>query len=189
MTVFTHNNSILLRANTNNTSLISKLNDNKYIRQLAPKENWNKAFKNFRTELDWILSIAIVVVSLLLFYVMKFKSLQLYTLPLLTGLAVGVVGNYLITGYFNLFTTLACFMILGLGADYAIFSYHSDKRTYPKVVTALLVACLTTLLSFGLLSFSDTRLVASLGVVLTFGLGTTFICCVLFKCVTEKEES
>lgn len=189
LTVFTHNNSILLRANTNNTSLISKLNDNKYIRQLAPKENWNKAFKNFRTELDWILSIAIVVVSLLLFYVMKFKSLQLYTLPLLTGLAVGVVGNYLITGYFNLFTTLACFMILGLGADYAIFSYHSDKRTYPKVVTALLVACLTTLLSFGLLSFSDTRLVASLGVVLTFGLGTTFICCVLFKCVTEKEES
>jgi predicted exporter len=187
--VFTYNNSILLRANTNNTSLINKLIDNKYIRQLAPKENWNKAFKSFRTELDWILGVAIVVVSLLLFYVMKFKSLQLYTLSLLTGLSVGVVGNYFITGYFNLFTTLACFMILGLGADYAIFSYHSDKKTYPKVVTALFVACLTTLLSFGLLSLSDTRLVASLGIVLTFGLGTTYICCVLYKCVTEKEES
>lgn len=82
----------------------------------------------------------------------------------------------------NLFTMLALWLVLGLGIDYGIFLRHGLDNRPTAILSVTLSAC-TTLLAFGLLSFSATPFIRSIGVTLLCAITLSWLF-VLFSCLT-----
>lgn len=72
----------------------------------------------------------------------------------------------------NLFAVLGLLLLLALGVDYAIFLREAGNERKTAVLSVSLSAA-TTMLSFGLLAFSSTPLIHSIGLTLLIGIG----CC------------
>ncbi len=72
----------------------------------------------------------------------------------------------------NLFAVLGLLLLVALGVDYAIFLRESSAGRTTAVLSVSLSA-LTTMLAFGLLAFSSTPLIRSIGLTLLIGIG----CC------------
>ena len=72
----------------------------------------------------------------------------------------------------NLFAVLGLLLLLALGVDYAIFLRESSAERLTALLSVSLSA-LTTMLAFGLLAFSSTPLIRSIGLTLLVGIG----CC------------
>lgn len=74
----------------------------------------------------------------------------------------------------SLFNVLALFLVLGLGMDYGVFLRESRDARAPTLL-ALALSTLGTMLSYGLLAFSATPFIRSLGLTLTVGIGLTWL--------------
>ncbi len=70
----------------------------------------------------------------------------------------------------NLFHIFGCYLILGLGMDYSIFSYAEGLKD--KISQrSIWLSAMTSGVSFGLLGFSSTPMVQAFGVTLLIGCG------------------
>lgn len=70
---------------------------------------------------------------------------------------------------FSLFNLMALLVVGGISVDYAVF--NAVGGGHPATALAVALAALTTLLGFGLLSLSQTPLVAAFGLTLALGIG------------------
>jgi predicted exporter len=112
------------------------------------------------------LAYAIIGVALLVRY-RKWSSLKLLLLPALSSvIAVGAVG--LTAAPLSLFHVFALFLVLGLGMDYSIFFYEAAAER-EDCLLAVLLSFATSALSFGLLTFSSTPMIAAFGFVVLIG--------------------
>jgi predicted exporter len=75
---------------------------------------------------------------------------------------------------FNLFTLLALWLVLGLGIDYGIFLRHGRDHRVTAILSVTLSAC-TTLIAFGLLAFSATPFIRSIGLTLLFAITLSWL--------------
>lgn len=94
-------------------------------------------------------------------------------LAALTSLAlVALMG-----GEANLMHLVACLLVLSMGEDYAVFLLEErDAHEVPSTTMAgILVACATTVLSFGLLAMSAHPALRALGFVSAVGVGLAFL--------------
>lgn len=73
----------------------------------------------------------------------------------------------------NLFNILALLLVLGMGVDYAVFM-REGGTSRATVIMAILLAGAMTLLSFGMLAFSATPFIRSLGLTVLLGVSFTF---------------
>jgi predicted exporter len=91
---------------------------------------------------------------------------------------------------FNLFTLLALWLVLGLGIDYGIFLRHGREHRPTAILSVTLSAC-TTLIAFGLLAFSATPFIRSIGSTLLVAITLSWLF-VLLSCLTtftrNREE-
>lgn len=71
----------------------------------------------------------------------------------------------------NLMHLVACLLVLSMGEDYAVFLIESrdDPKGPATTMVGLILACLTTVLSFGLLAVSSHPALRALGVVTSLG--------------------
>lgn len=99
-------------------------------------------------------------------------GLQLLLAPLggaaLTLAVLGAAGEPV-----SLFNILALLLVLGMGVDYAVFM-REGRDSRATVIMAILLAGIMTLLSFGLLAFSATPFIRSLGLTVLLGVSFTF---------------
>lgn len=109
----------------------------------------------------------IAIVPLLWIYYRRKSALLLIFVPLiatLTTLALLSICGVAI----NLFHLFGCYLILGLGVDYGIFSYTggaADQTTQ----RAIWMSAMSSSLSFGLLALSSTPMVSAFGITLFLG--------------------
>lgn len=115
-----------------------------------------------------MLAAAYLVVACLLVVVYRRRSaLLIVSVPLLSTL-LSLSLLTLMGQDINLFHVFGCYLILGLGIDYAIFSYiNGDNDAVAR--RAIWLAAMTSSLSFGLLALSQTPMVQSFGMVLALG--------------------
>lgn len=83
----------------------------------------------------------------------------------------------------SLFNVLALFLVLGLGVDYAIFLREGREARAPTLL-ALSLSTLGTVLSYGLLAFSATPFIRSLGLTLLVGISLTFV----FALLSQRDS-
>jgi predicted exporter len=74
----------------------------------------------------------------------------------------------------NLFNVLALLLVLGMGVDYSVFMLEGRDARH-TVIMAILLAGILTLLAFGMLAFSATPFIRSIGVTVGLGVSYTFV--------------
>ncbi|KAA1004750.1 MMPL family transporter [Paraburkholderia panacisoli] len=147
----------------------------------------SKLFGAYRVDSGWWLggALALVLVLLTLRYASKEVSSRdrlrggiATTLPVL--LAIGV--TLAVFGYarvpLNLFNWLALMLVLGVGANYAVFLREGCLRAdadLGAVWTGVLLSAATTLLSFGMLAMSAMPALKSFGATLALGIAVAVL--------------
>ena len=86
----------------------------------------------------------------------------------------------------NVFNIMAFLLILGIGVDYTIFLSEA-KSEHSETLFAVVLSTLTTILSFGLLSLSQTQAISSFGVTVLIGIIACFILSPL--AITENHNN
>ncbi|SIT40316.1 putative exporter [Paraburkholderia ribeironis] len=133
----------------------------------------SKLFGAYRVDSGWWLGGALALVLALLMVRYGARGGIFVTLPVL--LAVGV--TLAVFGYarvpLNLFNWLALMLVLGVGANYAVFLREGCLRAdadLGAVWTGVLLSAATTLLSFGMLGMSAMPALKSFGATLALGI-------------------
>ncbi|MGQ0618684.1 MAG: MMPL family transporter [Panacagrimonas sp.] len=108
------------------------------------------------------------------------QALRLIAVPVGAALATLALFGCLGIGA-SLFNVLALFLVLGLGVDYAVF-LREGRQARAATTLALSLSTLGTALSYGLLAFSATPFIRSLGLTLLTGVALTF----LFALLSER---
>lgn len=108
-----------------------------------------------------------LVAFMLLLYFKSFARLIHLIIPITATLAVLVLLP-LLGQSITIFHLMALFLVLGLGMDYIIFAMEmtSERRV---TMRAILLSGITSLLSFGLLSFSSMPIVQAFGSTVLLG--------------------
>lgn len=132
------------------------------------------ALSKQRQSATQLLLLAYLFVAILLFLRYRnWRSLNLLAIPV--AASIGFVVLFSLTGQtITLFHTMALFLVLGLGMDYAIFA-HDMQDDPDKTRQAIFVSAITSLLSFGLLGLSDIPVVKAFGLTLLIGNGLNLI--------------
>lgn len=171
-------NSMIIRVDQNNELVNNLLSNDPKVYKINQREEWSNAFALYHERMNVILIITVVLSTLICGIIMKKYVIRNYFLPITFGLFLSMVANYFITGYFNLFTTIACFMVIGLGTDYCIFLYNAEHNRKKQTLINVLIAWFTTECAIGLLPFSQIRIISSFGIVAAVGLSG-----ILFSCI------
>ncbi len=136
-----------------------------------------------------LLALAIAATVIILTVRFKREAWRAY-LPCITGIALTMAAFGWMGQELSLFSLLACVLLLGLGLDYGIF-LTSASQSNLRTIAAITFAVLTTLLSFGLLAFSETPALRSFG--LCIMIGEFFIWCLTpaFRkdAINEKQSN
>lgn len=151
-----------------------------------PRNQWSQLFAHYRIKLTELLLLAIALVGVLLW--VRFGWRKSARILLVSGFSLGA-GLALLAACgqpLTLFGVLAMSLIFGIGIDYSLFFAYCGRDLLRQRSTqfAILLANLTTQLSFGLLALSHTSAIAGFGLVLSGGIFTAFL---LSPLVLDKQ--
>lgn len=180
--LFINNNSLLLKIAKDEPGASEVISSYGDIIKLDTRQDWSEAFKSYRQQLDLIFGITLLLATIFLGFYFGRQIILKFVLPILTGLSCALMAQYFLgNAYFNLFTTLALYMLLGLGSDYCIFFHDTtEESALPKLHT-LIITLLTTEASFGILGLSKTPVIESFGITLSFGLPAVFLTSIIIE--------
>ncbi len=132
-------------------------------------EDTSELFAQFRYKSSWVLALTVVLLVMLLavFRYSSLEALHLVALPLLAGF-MSLVLAALLGYHISMFSILAMLLVLGMGLDYVVFLRESQQPSH--VMLALLLSATTTILAFGLLSFSKVAVLQSFGFMVGVGI-------------------
>ena len=142
-------------------------------------------FKVYRKKISWLLCIIYSVLLFIFFARYRFKKGLVYFLPCIGSaiISLAVMGFFAIP--FTLFSVLALVLVTGISMDYILF-FVETRSTYQSTILAVTLSAITTTLSFGLLSLSDTPVVHFFGVTLLVGILSAFILAPSVMILREK---
>lgn len=134
----------------------------------------NVLLQDYRLITTVMLIIAYFVIWLLFSWRYSWRgSLAIVAPPLLATLlcfaSLGWMGQAI-----SVFNMMALLLVLGVGIDAALFMRESAGRSYDTLL-AIALSTITTVLSFGLLSFSATAAIHSFGITILFGIIFCFL--------------
>ncbi len=134
-----------------------------FFRNRARK--FNQLLLDYRQLAMNLTGIAYLVITLLLLFRYGFLQAMLTILPAAGG-SLFAIALLSISGVtLNMMHLLALLLLLGMGIDYAVFlaETHRMKKSVRPSILALVLSALTTVLSFGCLAFSPSRVIQSIG--------------------------
>ncbi|MBX3274229.1 MAG: MMPL family transporter [Sandaracinaceae bacterium] len=133
------------------------------------------AYRQFRTRTLEMIGLGLAGVFLLV--LARYRALGLALAAFLPAVlaAASALGLVVLAGFpVNLLHVVGLLLVLSMGVDYGVFMVES--RTHPEgpapTLVSLVLACLSTVLSFGLLAMSENPALRALGLIA--GLGVLF---------------
>lgn len=157
-------------------------NDDPNVKLIDRVSGTTQVLSNYRQALSGLLALIYAIAGVVLVMRFGFRTAPRILLPsvLATLTTLGLFGWFGVP--INLFTMLALWLVLGLGIDYGIFLRHGLDNRPTAILSVTLSAC-TTLLAFGLLAFSATPFIRSIGLTLLIAITLSWLF-VLFSCLT-----
>jgi hopanoid biosynthesis associated RND transporter like protein HpnN len=131
-----------------------------------------------------LLAITLAITVLLLILLRPKSDVLLVLVPLLLAGALTGAASVVFHIPFNFANIIALPLLLGIGVDSGIHMVHRMRTAPPSsgqmlqtsTARAVLYSALTTICSFGNLAVSPHRGMASMGILLTIGIGFTLLC-------------
>ena len=151
-----------------------KLLENSQVQFVQPVQRLSQLFQQHRIQAQYLLLYALLALSIGLALIYGLKSV----VPLVLPVSLALLSTFAVQAWLgveiNLFSIMGTFLIIGIGVDYAIFYRHGHD--HPHVVGMALFLCMmSTLLGFGLLSFSQTYAIHCFGLTVLLGVIFSFI--------------
>lgn len=158
---------------------LQHIGDADHIRQLAqtiPGVMWqdkltqlNELFAHTRNQTLGLKLISLLIAwSLLWYWLGRTLSTRIIAIPLLAALiTIAVLGWLNVT--IGLFVMFGLLLVSAIGVDYVLCLYLARTTEQVERTASILVAVVTTLISFGLLSISNTPVVAAFGSTVAIG--------------------
>lgn len=143
------------------------------VKLLQPVADLSALFKAHRIQAQYLLLFALITLAMGLGLIYGLGSI----IPLILPVSLALLSTFAVQAWLgveiNLFSIMGTFLIIGIGVDYAIFYRHGHD--HPQVVGMALFLCMmSTLLGFGLLSFSDTYAIHCFGLTVLLGVIFSF---------------
>ncbi|UPQ89367.1 MMPL family transporter [Vibrio sinaloensis] len=138
------------------------------ISYLNKAEEISSLFAEYRVKVMELLLLAIAVIGALLAKRYGIKHALLVLAPSVIACVAGLAAAVALGSTLNLFNLLALILIIGIGIDYTLF--FAEKARSASTLLAISLSAMTTLLSFGLLSLSQTHAIHSFGVTVLSGI-------------------
>lgn len=176
---------LVLLQNVHNVAALEQLNTPQ-VQLLRPVNQLSELFQQHRIQAQWLLVSALICLMIGLGLIYGLKSILALVLPVTLALMTTFAIQAWLGVEINLFSIMGTFLIIGIGVDYAIFYRHGHD--HPQVVGMALFLCMmSTLLGFGLLSFSQTYAIHCFGLTVLLGVIFSFIYATLFTSSDAKH--
>ncbi|MFH4551077.1 hypothetical protein D3H41_04525 [Vibrio neocaledonicus] len=174
--------------------VLNQLQDSVVVKAFAKSQSdvvyLNKAeeistlFGEYRIKIMELLAAASAVIFLVLIKRYGQQHSCRVLLPSLIACACGLATAVAMGTTLNLFNLLGLVLILGIGIDYTLF--FAEKARSVSTLLAITLSAMTTVLSFGLLSLSQTHAIHSFGITVLSGI---FVAWLLSPIAIKTEET
>ncbi|HHF2877594.1 TPA: MMPL family transporter [Vibrio diabolicus] len=151
---------------------------------LNKAEEISALFGEYRIKIMELLVAASAVIFLVLIKRYGLQHSWRVLLPSLIACACGLATAVAMGTTLNLFNLLGLVLILGIGIDYTLF--FAEKARSVSTLLAITLSAITTVLSFGLLSLSQTHAIHSFGITVLSGI---FVAWLLSPIAIKTEET
>lgn len=151
---------------------------------LNKAEEISTLFGEYRIKIMELLVAASAVIFLVLIKRYGLQHSWRVLLPSLIACACGLATAVAMGTTLNLFNLLGLVLILGIGIDYTLF--FAEKARSVSTLLAITLSAITTVLSFGLLSLSQTHAIHSFGITVLSGI---FVAWLLSPIAIKTEET
>jgi len=123
------------------------------------------------------------IISLILFTVRPGFRAGIILLPVVLAVLLSVSIQIMLGTHLTLFHILALLLIVGIGLDYGLFFDRSwsSAEDYLHRLHGIFISAASTLVTFGILGFSDIPVLSALGQTVTFGVLGCFVLTLVFK--------
>lgn len=138
------------------------------------KASFDKLFGFYRQLLCGLLLAALGAIGLSYLIRLGVRQGMLSMVPSCLSLAAGLAALGYSGQPLNLFSLLALVLVLGIGINYTLF-FSNPRGTPLTSLLAVTLAMTTTLLTLGMLVFSQTAAIAGFGLVLCCGIMTAWL--------------
>ncbi|EGR0169275.1 MMPL family transporter [Vibrio alginolyticus] len=151
---------------------------------LNKAEEISALFGEYRIKIMELLAAASALIFLVLIKRYGLQHSWRVLLPSLIACACGLATAVAMGTTLNLFNLLGLVLILGIGIDYTLF--FAEKARSVSTLLAITLSAMTTVLSFGLLSLSQTHAIHSFGITVLSGI---FVAWLLSPIAIKTEET
>ena len=129
------------------------------------------------------------ILSLILFSVRSRLRASMILLPVILAVALSLSIQVSLGTQLTLFHILALLLIVGIGLDYSLFFDRSwtSLEDYQHRLHGIFVSASSTLITFGILGFSDIPVLAALGKTVTYGVLGCFVLTLVFNSNNRKK--
>ena len=163
----------LLRGVADSDALARRLVDLEGVTYFDQTTHLQSVYRRFRTRTQQVIAAGLIaVLGLIYFRYRSVRSTLAAFLPALLA-AFAALGLFSLLGIeLNLLFLVGTLIVLSMGVDYGIFMVETRESAEARLASLLsiVIACLTTVLSFGLMGLS--RNPALRGIGLTAGAGS-----------------
>lgn len=151
------------------------------------KQSFDSLFALYRTVLTVLLGVALIAIATGAMLRMGWRKGLISLLPSLLSLGCGLAALSFSGHSVNLFSLLALVLVLGIGINYTLF-FSNPRGTPLTSLLAITLAMMTTLLTLGMLVFSNTQAISSFGIVLVCGIFTAWLLSPLAMPSKKREK-
>ena len=158
--------------------MLNNLNDSAPVKAFAAThadmtylnkaEEISTLFGEYRSKIMELLLAATAIIFAVVVKRYGFQHGWRILLPSLIACGCGLAAAVAAGATLNLFNLLGLILILGIGIDYTLF--FAEKARSPSTLLAITLSAITTVLSFGLLSLSQTHAIHSFGITVLSGI-------------------
>ncbi|MDH5599843.1 MAG: MMPL family transporter [Gammaproteobacteria bacterium] len=129
-----------------------------------------------------------LIIGLILLMVRPLKRMGIILLPVVLAVLLSISIQVLLGTQLNLFHILALLLIVGIGLDYSLFFDRkwTSLEDYQHRLHGIFISASSTLITFGILGFSDIPVLAALGQTVSYGVLGCFVLTLLFNIKREK---
>lgn len=139
---------------------------------LDMKQESEQMFRDYRHEAAKNALLGALAIVVLLFVSLRSPRRVLEVLLPLAAAVIAVTGGLVLTGHtLSIFHLIGLLLVVAVGSNYALFFDHrcTSEQDRERTVTSLLFANLSTVLGFGLLSFSQSPVLNAIGSTVAVG--------------------
>ncbi len=130
------------------------------------------------------------VISLILFAVRPGFRAVFILLPVVLAVLLSISIQIMLGTHLTLFHILALLLIVGIGLDYSLFFDRSwtSSEDYQHRLHGIFISASSTLITFGILGFSDIPVLSALGQTVTLGVLGCFVLTLVFN-INNSEKA